>query len=165
MNNYAVPPVSDGYELSWDATIEKEGQEFILAPAGDYDFTVISFERARHNGSDKMPPCNKAVLSIRIQTDKGPCTIKYNLFLHSKCEWKLCEFFTAIGQRKKGEKMVMNWNKVNGASGRCKVKVKTFISKTGKEMEGNEIEKFYEPEAAEAQGPAPAPGGYTPGMF
>ena len=114
---------NDGYELRWDSEIENEGSEFIVAEPGDYDFTVIGFERARFAGSDKMPPCNQAKLSIRIDIPgaSGECVIKHNLFLHSKTEWKLCEFFTAIGQRKKGQRVSMNWNAVIGSRGRCKV--------------------------------------------
>lgn len=33
-------------ELNWDDEIEKDGNEFVLLPEGDYDFTVESFERA-----------------------------------------------------------------------------------------------------------------------
>lgn len=98
---------NEGYELGWDAEIENEGSDFIVAEPGDYDFTVIGFERARFAGSDKMPACNQAKLSIRIDIPgaSGECIIKHNLFLHSKTEWKLCEFFTAIGQRKKGQRV------------------------------------------------------------
>jgi hypothetical protein len=52
-----------GREYSWDDQIEKDS-EFILLPEGDYDFEVMSFERGRHAGSDKLPPCNKAILAI-----------------------------------------------------------------------------------------------------
>lgn len=140
---------NEGYELGWDAVIENEGSEFIVAEPGDYDFTVIGFERARHEGSAKIPPCNKAIVSIQLEIpgESGNCVIKHNLLLHSKVEWKLCEFFTAIGQRKKGERVQMNWNAVNGARGRCKVTKRSYISKTsGKELWTNDIEKFYEPE-------------------
>ena len=34
-------------ELDWDSEINKES-EFTLLPEGDYNFTVVSFERARH---------------------------------------------------------------------------------------------------------------------
>lgn len=93
-------------ELGWDDEIEKDGPEFVLLPEGDYSFEVVGFERARHNGSEKLPACNKAVLTIRLTSDDGEksTTIKHNLFLHSKTEGMLCAFFTAIGQRKKGEK-------------------------------------------------------------
>ena len=40
---------------------------------------------------EKLPPCNKAILSIRIENEEGQATtIKHNLFLHSKCEGMLC---------------------------------------------------------------------------
>lgn len=140
--------LNNGYELSWDAEIENEGQEFIVAEPGDYDFVVTGFERARFAGSDKMPPCNQAKLSIKLVMPgaSGECIIKHNLFLHSKTEWKLCEFFTAIGQRKKGQKVSMNWNTVIGAQGRCKVSKRSFRNRDGKELWTNDIDKFYAPE-------------------
>lgn len=139
--------VNDGYELGWDAEIENEGKDFVVAEPGDYDFTVIGFERGRFGGSDKMPPCNQAKLSISIEIPgaSGECVIKHNLFLHSKTEWKLCEFFTSIGLRKKGQRVQMNWNAVMGARGRCKVTKRSFRNKDGKELWTNDIDKFYEP--------------------
>ena len=140
--------VNDGYELGWDAEIENEGKAFIVAEPGDYNFTVIGFERGRFEGSAKMPPCNQAKLSIRLEMPggEGECIVKHNLFLHSKSEWKLCEFFTAIGQRKKGQRVSMNWNAVMNASGRCKVSKRSFKSKDGKDLWTNDIDKFYAPE-------------------
>ena len=41
-------------ELDWNDEIEKDS-DFTLLPEGDYDFTVESFERGRHPGSDKLP--------------------------------------------------------------------------------------------------------------
>ena len=52
-------------ELDWNDEIEKDS-DFTLLPEGDYDFTVESFERGRHPGSDKLPACNKAILKLRI---------------------------------------------------------------------------------------------------
>lgn len=166
--------LNDGYELGWDAEIENEGKEFVVAEAGDYDFTVVGFERGRFEGSAKMPPCNQAKLSIKLDIPgaTGECIVKHNLFLHSKTEWKLCEFFTAIGQRQKGQRVSMNWNAVNGARGRCKVSKRSFKNKDGKEMWTNDIDKFYEPTAGSLPFHTnnipqanPAPGGYTPGKF
>lgn len=142
--------VNDGYELGWDAEIENEGKDFVVAENGDYDFVVVGFERGRFEGSKKMPPCNQAKLSIKLEMPEasGECIVKHNLFLHSKTEWKLCEFFTAIGQRKKGERVSMNWNTVVGARGRCKVSKRSFKTKDDKELWTNDIDKFYEPEAS-----------------
>ena len=136
-----------GREFNWDDVISKDGDEFELLPAGDYDFEVKSFERGRHNGSEKLPPCNKAVLKIRVSNSEGKAsTITHNLMLHSKCEGLICAFFTAIGQRKHGEQLRMDWNKVVGSRGRCKVGVRTYKStKTGQDMQSNEIQRFYDP--------------------
>ena len=86
-------------ELGWDDVIEKES-DFTLLPAGDYDFTITGFERARHEGSEKLPPCNKAVVSIHIDAPEGSTTIQHNLFLHSKCEGMLSAFFIGISAGK-----------------------------------------------------------------
>ena len=85
-------------ELGWDDQIEKDSADFVILPEGDYDFEVEYMERGRHNGSDRLPPCNKATLSVRLMAEDGQeAVIKHNLFLHSKCEGLLCAFFTAIG--------------------------------------------------------------------
>lgn len=141
-------------ELDWNDQIEHDGADFIVLPEGDYDFEVTAFERGRHNGSEKLPPCNKATLSIKIIAQDGTdTTVRHNLFLHSKTEGMLCAFFTSIGQRKKGEKVNMNWNAVIGSRGRCKVAIKKYEGK-----EYNEIKKFYEPVEGQT-------GGWKPGSF
>ena len=45
-------------EYGWEDEIVNEGGDFVLLPEGDYDFTVAKYERARYDGSAKMPPCN-----------------------------------------------------------------------------------------------------------
>ena len=151
---------NDGRELGWDDQIEKDGPEFVVLPEGDYDFEVIDFERARHGGSDKLPPCNKAIIHIKIQGPEGITVIKHNLFLHSITEGMLCAFFTAIGQRKKGEKISMNWGVVVGSVGRAKVGIRKFAGDKG-EMTFNEIKKFYEPE----EDPQNSQKGFKAGKF
>lgn len=147
-------------ELGWDDQIENDSPDFTLLPAGDYDFTVTEFERQRHNGTEKLPPCNKAVVSLKFETPEGTTTIKHNLFLHTKTEGMLCAFFTAIGQRKKGEKLTMNWNSVVGSTGRAKLKVREWTNEKGELKRFNEVQKFYEPDENK-----PASVGYTPGSF
>lgn len=147
--------VNQDRELGWDDQIENDGAEFIILPEGDYDFEVVDFERGRHNGSEKLPACNKAIVGIKITGEQGSTTIKHNLFLHTKTEGMLCAFFTGIGQRKKGERVTMNWNQVVGSKGRCKVGIRKWENDEGKEFVSNEVKKFYEPEAK----------GFTPGSF
>lgn len=157
MNNYQ----DNGHELDWDSEIANDSPEFTLLPEGDYDFTVTELERARHPGSAKLPPCNKAVVSIRIADAGGVAIIKHNLFLHSRCEGLLCDFFTGIGQRRRGENKPMNWNRVVGATGRAKVGIRTY-TKDGREYKANEIKKFYEPKPAQQPAPEPWPEAQPP---
>lgn len=138
-------------ELNWDDTIKKDNQ-FILYPEGDYDFTVESFDRGRHPGSKGIPPCNKAILKIRINVSGKEVIITHNLFLHSTQEWKLSEFFTSIGQKKKGETLRMNWSTVPGSTGRLKLGTRVYDGNTY-----NDIKKFYPKENATP--------GFTPGKF
>lgn len=148
-------------ELDWDDQIENDSPDFVIAPPGDYDFEVIDFERGRHGGSEKLPPCNKAVVHIKITSPAGITIIRHNLFLHTKTEGMLCEFFASIGQRKKGERLKMNWTLVPGSRGRCKVGIRTY---NGNEY--NEIKRFYEktadasPTTADTQETI-----FTPGKF
>lgn len=144
--------------FEWEDIIENDGPKFTLLPEGDYDFKVLSFERARHPGSPNLPPCNKAIVHIEIDSPEGRRVINSNLFLHSKCEGILCSFFSAIGQRKRGEQLRMNWNTVPGSTGRCKVGIYTWIKKDGSEGRSNEIKYFYE--AQDAEKPK-----FTPGAF
>lgn len=128
-----------GRELEWDDSIEKDSDyDYVLLPEGDYEFTVESVERGRHSGSDKLPPCNKAILKLRIDSDYGTTIINHNLFLHTNTEGMLSAFFTCIGQKKKGEPLRMNWSSVVGSSGKAHVKPQEY---NGNQY--NNIKKFY----------------------
>ncbi len=129
-------------ELGWEDTITKDSSDFILLPEGDYNFTVESFERGRHAGSDKLPACNKAILTLRIDSPEGSVKITHNLFLHSKTEGLLSAFFSCIGQKKKGEPLKMNWTQVPGSTGKCKIGIHTY-TKDGEERKNNDIKRFY----------------------
>lgn len=135
-------------ELQWDDVIERDASEFVLLQEGDYDFTVESFDRARHNGSEKLPPCNKAVLKLRIDSDQGTAYINHNLFLHTITEGMLSAFFACIGQKKKGEPLRMDWGRVLGSTGRAKVGIHTYKNKDGEDRRSNEIKRFYPKEGA-----------------
>ena len=133
--------------LSWDDEIESDGSDFTLLDEGDYDFVVKKFERGRFDGSDKMSACPKAILTLQVGDGENQTTVIENLFLNRKAEWKISSFFRSIGLKKHGEKLRMDWNKVVGASGRCRVFVDEFESnKTGKVLKNNKIDKFYDKE-------------------
>lgn len=130
-------------ELNWDDEISQES-EFTLLEDGDYDFEVTKFERGRSNGSEKIPASNMAILTLRVSNGSASTSIIERLILHTKMEWKLSQFFSSIGQKKHGEPLRMNWNKVLGAKGRCKVYVDTYTTDRGEERKTNKISKFYD---------------------
>lgn len=136
-------------EFDWNDEIEHDSPDFVVLPEGDYDFEVTEFERARHGGSEKLPPCNKAIVHLKIEGKEGISVIRHNLFLHTITEGMLCAFFSAIGQRKKGEKLKMNWNTVVGSKGKAKVGIRKWTNDEGKESTFNEVKKFYEAEEKE----------------
>lgn len=165
--------LNTGRAFDWNDEIQNDSDEFIVLPEGDYDFEVKSFERGRHNGSEKVPACNKAILKIEVKSGDKKTTITHNLLLHSNVEGMVCAFFTAIGQRKHGEKLRMDWNKVVGSRGRCKVIVDTYTNKnTGEEMKNNKIRRFYAPDekssapqAAAQAAPTPQQTSFAAGRF
>lgn len=135
--------MDDFREYGWDDEISDEGKEFVLLPEGDYDFTVSKVDRARHNGSEKVPPCNMAKVTITVWGVQDCIEITENLFLCNKFEWKLSQFFLALGLKKHGEPLRMNWAAVPGKRGKCHVYVDTYTKKDGSEGKSNKIKKFY----------------------
>lgn len=151
--------------LDWNDTIENDSS-FTLLPEGTYPFTVTKFERGEHAGSDKIPPCKKAVLTLEIDGGAlGTTEITENLFLHSRQEWKLCQFFTAIGQRRRGEQLRMDWNAIVGARGLCALVVNEYTNRDGDARKNNRVDKYLEPGAVPAPTPKAPSGGFTPGAF
>lgn len=132
--------------LDWNDTIESDGTEFVLLPEGDYDFVVTNFERGRFPGSAKVPACNKATITIQITVPEGVTNVKFDLLLYRSLEWRISAFFRSIGQKKHGEKLVMNWNKVLGSKGKCRIKQRSYTNQYGDEKLINDVDKFYDHE-------------------
>jgi len=111
--------------LDWNDTITKDS-EFILLPEGEYEFMVTDIERSRYDGGEKLPPCNMAIISCKIETPEGETTLKNKLFLTTATEGLISAFFASIGLKKKGQPLRMEWNKVVGRGGRCKISQRTY---------------------------------------
>ncbi len=144
MSEYTNNNADLGSEIGWDDEITRES-EFVLLPEGNYDFTVESLERGRFAGSEKMSPCNMATLTLVV---KNPETgedvkIKDTLYLNSKAEWRISQFFLGIGQKKHGEPLRPNWNAVPGSKGRLELTVNTY-QKDGESRKNNRVSKYLE---------------------
>lgn len=160
-NNYQQHSIER--ELDWNDEISNEGIEFIVLPEGIYDFKVQKYERARYNGNANIPPCNQVTVFLEIHSTVGDTVVKENLYLHTKTEWKLCEFFNCIGQKEKGKPVRMNWQLVTGATGRAEIEINKYVDKNGKERTNNRVKKFLPKEHQILNNSTPPQ--YNPGQF
>lgn len=95
--------------MDWNDSIESDGQEFILLEEGDYNYVVTNFERGRFPGGQKIPACNKATITVQVDTADGVASIKFDLLLYRSVEWKISAFFRSIGQKKHGKKLYLDY--------------------------------------------------------
>ena len=130
--------------MDWNDTIENDGQEYIILPEGDYNFVVSTFERGRFPGSAKMQACNKASLTLQVETEDGIASVRTDLILNRMLEWKISAFFRCIGRKKHGERLVMDWTNLIGAKGRAHFKPRLYQDKDGNEKQANDVERFYD---------------------
>ena len=80
MENYANDA---GREFGWDDEIQNDSPDLVLLPEGEYPFEVTKFERQRHPGSAKLPPCAMALLTIQVDGgEKGRSVVTHRLYLH-----------------------------------------------------------------------------------
>lgn len=126
--------------LDWDSTISSDS-EYTLLENGDYNYTVTNLEKT-YTQKTGAP---MAKVTLKVYDEANETSIIDNLVLQQNCEWKLSQFFRSIGQKKHGEPYRMDWSKVVGSTGRCKVKNETFTNQDGKEIKTNRIERYYDP--------------------
>ena len=68
--------------------------------------------------------------------------MKFDLIFSKALNWKLSAFFRSIGQKKRGEKIAMDWNKVLGAKVRAQIKQKVYTNQSGEEKNINDLDYF-----------------------
>lgn len=145
--NHYQQPAQNGNALGWDDDFEAQESSFVLLPEGDYAFEITKLEKARHSGSEKVPPCNKAIVTFCVHAQQGDTYITEN-YLLIDLDWarrKMTEFFSAIGFAEKGGQRVrMHWgNDLIGRRGVCHVAPRKYKSNDGDERETNDIKKLY----------------------
>lgn len=141
-------------ELGWDDEIEP-GDGWTVLPEGLAQFEVLKFEKARKE-KGKLGTVNVAVLKMLFKhLETGETDTKdVELPLHRKLQFRLYQFFTAIGQRKHGDEgpFAPNWGRVVGELGYCQIKHRTWTGQDGKERTDYEPDKFLAPDEVEQGG-------------
>lgn len=123
--------------FDWEDEIEKDDQ-FVTLEEGDYDFTVINFERGLQDKTDKLPQCNKAIITLKVED----ATIVENFPLCASMEWKASGIFRAVGMKKHGEKLKMKWPDLIGKTGRCHIIKRQGTTNSGTYF--NNVSKYYD---------------------
>lgn len=132
-----------GKALGFDDEVTQEN-EFQILPDGDYEFTVTSYDRTQFNGSEKMCACPEVdvVITINYKDREGNAATRdmtHKLFLNSKIEGRISEFFEGIGMKEKGKPFRMAWQQTVGKTGKLKLGHREYNDQTY-----NDIKKFYE---------------------
>ena len=149
-----------------------------LLPEGFYPFRVEKMERERYQGSQKMPQCPMAKLTLSVTGADGRDTaVQQRLYITRNQLWKVSRFMESVGRgRNEAGKVIIDWGGIEGAAGWVKLKVRSYTGRDGQERQTNDVEWFVKPEeqqeawesydaacrAAAAQA-APAPQQQAPG--
>ena len=83
---------------------------------------------------------------LTVGYHKVSVDIRDQIVLTRNLEWKLCQFFTAISQRKHGETLHPRWNAVIGSKGHCEVVIEDYTKKDGTPGKSAKIGKYLNPE-------------------
>ena len=135
---------TDNNLMDWGDVIADDGAVFEIMPEGDYDFTVRGFARGVFNGGKTIPQCNKAVLTLDVTDGTHKGVVTTDLILHKILEWKISAFFRAVGMKKHGEPLRMDWDHVAGRKGRCHIAIREWEGRNGDKMQSNDVDKWYD---------------------
>lgn len=156
-----------GAALDWDMGEASGDGAFQLLPAGIYAFGVEKLEKEYFEGSAKMSACPRAHLTLSVVgADGTEGTVHERLMLNTKVLWRVAKFFESLGFPKNEDGSVqVAWNRVEGAGGYLKLKVRKYKKNDGSDGEANEVDEFLAPgdaRIAQAQAQAPAQGAPQP---
>ena len=137
--------VNEDEVIDFDGEVKNDGEAFVTLPEGDeVTFTITDVEKGRNKAGDKPQVTLK--LSCASVNGHGRTNVKDYITMTRKSEWKLCEFFTAVGLRKHGEALKCRWDIV-GMTGRATVTVDSYTGKQGDILTSNKIKHYLEPVA------------------
>ena len=122
-----------------------------LLPEGFYPFRVEKMERERYQGSQKMPQCPMAKLTLAVTGADGRDTaVQQRLYITRNQLWKVSRFMESVGRGRNGAgKVIIDWGGIEGSTGWVKLKVRSYTGRDGQERQTNDVEWFVKPEEQE----------------
>lgn len=129
--------------IGWDEEFTESEPEFQTLPEGDYDFTIMNFERSQYGGSEKIPPCMKITVTFQCTNGVDSGRFDENYYMTHKTIWRFGQLLDAVGLKHKDEPAKPSYiQKGIGLTGRMKVSVRKWTN-NGKEYTGNTVKEFY----------------------
>ena len=159
--------MADNQVFGWDDVgyvAEDSFSDFL--PEGEYAFEVrdVKFDRYnKQNPASSIPDnCPMAVVQVYCTNDKAKGTVFERLYLYSGGLGRISTFFKSVGlipaDMSADEPMPASFKQMFDRSvtttGRCKLTVRKYKDKDGKEQQSNNV-RFHMPDKAPAT-PAPA---------
>lgn len=119
-----------------------------LLPEGFYPFRVERMERERYQGSQKMPQCPMAKLTLAVAgTDGSETQVQQRLYITRNRLWKVSRFMESVGRGRNADgKVIIDWGGIEGMGGFVKLKVRSYTGRDGQERQTNDVEWFVKPE-------------------
>lgn len=119
-----------------------------LLPEGFYPFRVERMERERYQGSQKMPQCPMAKLTLAVAgTDGRETAVQQRLYITRNQLWKVSRFMESVGRGRNADgKVIIDWGGIEGTGGFVKLKVRSYTGRDGQERQTNDVEWFVKPE-------------------
>lgn len=117
-------------------------------PEGFYPFRVERMERERYQGSQKMPQCPMAKLTLAVAgTDGRETSVQQRLYITRNQLWKVSRFMESVGRgHNEAGKVIIDWGGIEGMGGFVKLKVRSYTGRDGQERQTNDVEWFVKPE-------------------
>lgn len=135
--------------LDWDVCeADPDDGGWTLLPEGFYPFRVERMERERYQGSQKMPQCPMAKLTLSVTgADGRDTTVQQRLYITRNQLWKVSRFMESVGRGRNGAgKVIIDWGGIEGTGGFVKLKVRSYTGRDGQERQTNDVEWFVKPE-------------------
>lgn len=138
--------------LDWDVCEadpdDGHNGRWALLPEGFYPFRVERMERERYQGSQKMPQCPMAKLTLAVAgTDGSETQVQQRLYITRNQLWKVSRFMESVGRGRNADgKVIIDWGGIEGAGGFVKLKVRSYTGRDGQERQTNDVEWFVKPE-------------------
>lgn len=121
-DDLAANPSEDS--LDFTGPMVANVREFNILKPGMYPFTVTQVTRRFYEPRKvgKLPPCWMLEITLAVDGgNQGTAYVNHRLYWHRTMQWKISEFWVAVGLVKPGEEFVPNPGDLVGLEGMCQL--------------------------------------------